>query len=659
MLGSLSRAASGSGRAAAESATRRSLEHRGRARAAPAPRDSDAGARRSEASAANAAPGGGRPRSRARGTRESGFTVASSGSPASAASARAARGLRQPVATIPERRPRGRVARSAGLSGGRRELPRIRAGDDREQARALEHGNGLDADARAAVDDRAQDRSHRQVEHAGDSPLVDEIGVLGQRRSRQDPAAPPVPARPRAPPAWQRGRRRCAGGRPAPRRARRRRRRHRRSPVRGRARTPAREPPRGQRHRWWCPCRLPRRAARHGPRPRAARSERARRSSPRPRARDADPERRAAARRRRPRRSRAPAAPGSRRPRATSRIRASGRRERSLRTRSPAAASAESAASSMSASAEWPGASSAISGRSGEGGAQFVVERDVAAEQGEPDDHAPSPRRSSRNSPARRPAASASATAGGSAQRDRDAARALAGGDSSWSPRAATREPSGRARPRRRSGPLQQAGIGCRSRRQLERDRALAAAQQRRARPNERAAQDEVPSREADQHATAGQRIKPADHRGRAIGVEIGTATTSRARTICPAGSACRSASTAVCGAPAPPEAIRARAPQRKREAGCCQPLLAQAIERGEAAHETIVPAGASGSRSVKRAPRPRATPTLTPPPCASATARTVERPMPVPPHGRRRARTHRRGAEAGAGRCPAHRPRR
>ena len=82
----------------------------------------------------------------------------------------------------------------------------------------------------------------------------------------------------------------------------------------------------------------------------------------------------------------------------------------------------------MSASAECPGASNAISGSPASSGAQFLIQRDIAAEQGEPDDHADPPRNSSRSSP-RSPAT-------GQCERDgyrrphghRDAARVLAGG---------------------------------------------------------------------------------------------------------------------------------------------------------------------------------------------------------------------------------------
>ena len=115
--------------------------------------------------------------------------VASSGNPASVASARAARWLRQPVATTPERRAeRPSLAISSAVAPGAARATRIRAGDDHDEARALEHRNGLDPYPRAAVDDGAKATRDCEVEHSGDSPLVDEIGVLGQRRRRQDPA---------------------------------------------------------------------------------------------------------------------------------------------------------------------------------------------------------------------------------------------------------------------------------------------------------------------------------------------------------------------------------------------------------------------------------------------------------------------------------------
>ena len=115
--------------------------------------------------------------------------VASSGNPASVASERAARWLRQPVAMMPERRAE---RPSRAISSAVRRAPRAPRASAlatmHDETRALEHRNGLDSYPRAAVDDGPKSARTCEVEHPGDSPLVDEIGVLGQRRRRQDPA---------------------------------------------------------------------------------------------------------------------------------------------------------------------------------------------------------------------------------------------------------------------------------------------------------------------------------------------------------------------------------------------------------------------------------------------------------------------------------------
>ena len=69
------------------------------------------------------------------------------------------------------------AARAAGAPG-------IGAGDDCDDTGALESGNRLDADTRAAIDDRLQPTRDRKVENACNAVLVDQVGVLRERRRR-------------------------------------------------------------------------------------------------------------------------------------------------------------------------------------------------------------------------------------------------------------------------------------------------------------------------------------------------------------------------------------------------------------------------------------------------------------------------------------------
>ena len=120
MLGSLSSAASGSGRRGDRVRAGRAFERRRGAQLRSLPEAHRACAPE-RASAANAAPGGARPRSRARDTRASGFTAASSGKPVCAASACAALRLARARRDDAEQgAPRDRASRSAAMCGARR-----------------------------------------------------------------------------------------------------------------------------------------------------------------------------------------------------------------------------------------------------------------------------------------------------------------------------------------------------------------------------------------------------------------------------------------------------------------------------------------------------------------------------------------------------------
>ncbi len=129
------------------------------------------------------------------------------------------------------------------------------------------------------------------------------------------------------------------------------------------------------------------------------------------------------------------------------------------------------------------------------------------------------------------------------------------------------------------------------------------------------AAHEEIAAGEVDLRATTGQPIESADHRGGAIGRGDRH------------GDDVASADDLSCGERVPEREHRGlrtaalrqetqrEGRQREREAERGEPAVAQRVEQAEAAHGATVPAAASGSRSVKRAPRCRATPTLTPPP--------------------------------------------
>ena len=584
------------------------------------------------------------PRSRARGTRASGLTDAQQRQAASAGQRlRGARRCASRVATMPtsradETEPREQqrdAARAAGSAG-------IGARDDRDETRALEHRNGLDADPRAAVDDRAQPARDCEVEHARDAALVDQIRLLGQRRRRRAPGMRRrARARPRAPPASSRARRRSGAARPArpPERAA----TSAASPVASaRSSTKARSCARGERDR------AGRRAhAAAGAEQRdvalvrpAREASAQRRSSPPPRAPVAAPgassgplddadgaavERLRAARPPSRGADQEDARVGAARSLAAHEIAGCGTRgvgrqqdvgigRVSRRQQSDARAGRRARARSSSASTASPPSS---------------ARRTITAPR-----RAAAAARRARAGPSR----GASATADGRAQRDGDAARALDSQATSNSrPRAATREPLGRRRSRRRRGarpqqPHVRAPMPEPPRARPRARRAGAATRRRRDAARRARGSRRRRGRSACDGRPASPR--PVEHRRRAIRrAAIGTTTTSPARTTPPAASACRSASTAVCGSPPPgsrPSASATSASARPRAASQCSRSAVERL-RGGSRSDGLGRRQRQSQREA-RAVLAAPAPTLTPPPCASAIARTVESPMPAPP---------------------------
>ena len=415
----------------------------------------------------------------------------------------------------PEPRDQQRCApRAAGSAS-------IRARDDDDEARALEHGDGLDSDPGATVDDRAQTARDGEVEHARNTPLVDQIGVLGQRRRGQHAACRrPARVRPSSSAGAATGpqaiRRSASGtatmrGRHLGGIARRERQiEHEGTLVGGSERHRAGRGAHAAAGADQGDVALVTESGR-----RAARVERTRCSQSLTEARRVD-------------------GPFDDPDRATierllrSALGAFRCDQEDARLRAPGTLAAHEIARSCVrgvGSQEHVGIGSVSRreqselGQAGERGAELLGQGRVASEQSNADDHEPSPRRSRRTSRPPRPVARASATADGARRvTEMPPERSLAG-ESNSSPRAATREPRG---PRittstnlprcssRVSGadPDSSSSATARSPAPERRWRVIRA---------QRTAHEKVATGQADECAASGQTAERADHRRRAV----------------------------------------------------------------------------------------------------------------------------------------------
>ena len=442
-------------------------------------------------------------------------------------------------------------------------------------------GNRLDPHPRAAVDDRAQAARGCEIEDARDSALVDQIGLLGQRRRGQHAARLAVRE-----PGGELGRRghaartRYAGARRARRRGRRA--TSAASPAASaRSSTKARScaaasataqvvvpiPPPAPSKAMWSSSSCERR--RSGNVEAARRRERLAQRRPC----------RAVARRRRLRRSRAPAAAALSEP--------SGATSSDARVRPAGTLAAHDVAGGRESTSRPPAGCRrqpharrpAMRSRAGPRARSATRCRARRLRPSSASRTITGPARAGAG--ARRARAgrwsSASATAAGARSvTETPPERSLAGERSSRA-RAATRDPLGpitttstkRPRCSRRVSGADPEDSSSATARSPRRSASVAGMQ--------RAAHEEVAAGEADERPTTGQRVESAEHRGRAVGRgdrhgdDVG-----RSRTIAPAATGCRSASTAVAGAPPPgtsPSASAISASARPRRG---QPVLAQ-----------------------------------------------------------------------------------
>ena len=543
---------------------------------------------------------------------ESGLTVASSGSPVCSASACAARGLRDPVATTPARRAERpsrasssdirrapRAPRASVLATIATRLARSSTGMVSTPTRAPQSTIARRPLATARSRTRAIPRSSI------------EIRLLRQRRRRQARGTlRRWRARPRAPPAWPRARRRCAGTRPAPPRGPRRPRRHRPSRAPDRARTPVRAQPPSATAQVVVPMPPPAPSSAMWPSSSSARA--ARRASKQPAAASACRSAGASIGR-----STTPTAPQSSAC-CAARFRTRRRDQEDARVGSARALAADEVARSrargvgrqehvgVGGSAQPPGVRPR-EGRRARRALPLSSAR-IAAEQGEPDDHGALAAQQQPHVAPTSPGRERQRDRRRSAQRHRDAARALTRGREQLETRALRPvRRSGRGSRRRRSG-LGAAGACPEQIPAPGRVRPLAlrcgAATCAVARA-QGAAHEEIAAGEVDLRATTGQPVESADHRRRAIGRRRSARRRrrlggrSRLRRARAGARAPWSARSPPCGSETQREGD-----QREREAERGQPVLAQPVEQAEAAHGATVPAAASGRRSVKRAPR-------------------------------------------------------